>query len=412
MNQSDIGLLDLSNEILLIILKKLDNIDVLYSLFGINNQRLEILLQDDVFANTLNLATTSSITDLKLERFCTYILPRSNHCIKKLILETTSMERILLAGNYPNLTALELINFEQKKVFHYFTGKHLTCSKGELHNLKCFSLTSYDLIMNYDDLVVPLFRRMTHLEKLTLYFRILHRNAFVDGTHLQNEILAHMPQLHTFTFYISTQEVIFSSFPRKSNSDIERTFTNIRYGQTACIIDSFNGDHKAICHVYSLPFTFTRLETITTHFPFIVFDTVTILSAYDMIPMQHEFFMRISQAFPMLKYFSMKNERSQSLKCDEWKSDKNSSYSIIEYPHLMSLDVMYADIDYIAQFLLETKTHLPRLTQLKVDYYQLKTVTMNFTRDTIRRNCSKINRLIVKVPTVFSKDVYQYFPSL
>ncbi|CAF1659152.1 unnamed protein product, partial [Rotaria sordida] len=207
--------------------------------------------------------------------------------------------------------------------------KSINLNKGELHNLKCFSLTSYDLIMNYDDLVVPLFRRMTHLEKLTLYFRILHRNAFVDGTHLQNEILAHMPQLHTFTFYISTQEVIFSSFPRKSNSDIERTFTNIRYGQTACIIDSFSGDHEAICHVYSLPFTFTRLETITTHFPFIVFDTVTILSAYDMIPMQHEFFMRISQAFPMLKYFSMKNERSQSLICDEWKSDKNSSYSII-----------------------------------------------------------------------------------
>ncbi len=50
MNQSDIHFLDLSNEILLIILKKLDNIDVLYSLFGINNKRLDILAQDDVFS--------------------------------------------------------------------------------------------------------------------------------------------------------------------------------------------------------------------------------------------------------------------------------------------------------------------------------------------------------------------------
>ncbi|CAF1225673.1 unnamed protein product [Rotaria sordida] len=46
---------------------KLDNIDVLYSLFGINNERLDILVQDDVFTNTLNLATTLSITDVKLD---------------------------------------------------------------------------------------------------------------------------------------------------------------------------------------------------------------------------------------------------------------------------------------------------------------------------------------------------------
>ena len=84
MNQSNINLLDLPNEILFIILKKLDNIDVLYSLYGINNERLDIFLEDGVFTNTLNLATTSSITDLKLHRFYTYILPRSHYCIKKI----------------------------------------------------------------------------------------------------------------------------------------------------------------------------------------------------------------------------------------------------------------------------------------------------------------------------------------
>ncbi|CAF0742392.1 unnamed protein product [Adineta steineri] len=259
--------------------------------------------------------------------------------------------------------------------------------QGELHNLKCFSLVSYDVTMDYDDLVVPLLRRMTHLEKLTLYLRILHRNAFVDGTHLQNEILDYMPQLHTFKFYISTQEDIYSSFPHKSNSDIERKFTNIRYGQMASIIDSFRGGNAAICHIYSLPFTFSRLEMITTHFPMIVFDTVTYLSVYDIIPMEHEFFIRISQIFPILKYFSIENNRSLSFERNEWEFDKNASCSIIEFPHLISLDVMCANIDYIAQFLLETKAHLPCLTELKVNYYQLKKVTMNFTRDTTRRSC-------------------------
>jgi hypothetical protein len=129
MNRSDINLLDLPNEILLIILKNLDNIDVLYSLFGINSNRLDILVQEDLFINTLNLATMSSITDFKLHRFCTSILPRIHHSIKKLILQTTSMERILLAGDYPSLTSLEFFNFEQKEVFRYFTGRQLTCSR-------------------------------------------------------------------------------------------------------------------------------------------------------------------------------------------------------------------------------------------------------------------------------------------
>ena len=40
MNQYKVNLLDLPNEILLIILKKLDNMDVLYSLFDLNNERL------------------------------------------------------------------------------------------------------------------------------------------------------------------------------------------------------------------------------------------------------------------------------------------------------------------------------------------------------------------------------------
>jgi hypothetical protein len=253
---------------------------------------------------------------------------------------------------------------------------------------------------------------MTHLEKLTLYLRILDRSAFVNGTHLHNEILVHMPQLHTFNFYISTENIISVSLPRKSNDDIQQTFTNKTYRQTACIIDYYHGDLKGICHVYSLPFRFSRLEKITTHFPTIVFDSVTYLSAYDVSPMKHEFFMRISRAFPLLKYFSLENGSSQTWDGEEWKSNENSSYSIIEYPHLITLDIMHVNIDYIAQFLLETKTNLPRLTELKVNYDRLKRVTMNFTRDETRRNCSKLKRLIVDVQRVVSKDVYQYFPLL
>jgi hypothetical protein len=254
---------------------------------------------------------------------------------------------------------------------------------------------------------------MSHLEKLTLHLRMRDRSTLIDGTHLHNEILVHMPQLHTFIFHISTMYNINESVHSLSNDDIQQTFPNIKYGQTACIIDYFTNS-TAICHVFSLPFTFTRLEQITSRFPSIVFDTVTHLNVYDIVPLKHEFFMRISRNFPLLKCFSMTNYMSQSSIYeglgDIWESDENPSNSVIEYPHLISLDITDVHMDYIAQFLLETKTHLPCLAELKVNYKNLKTVTMNFTREAMRRNCSKVKRLIVE--KYLSKNALEYFPSL
>ena len=277
--------------------------------------------------------------------------------------------------------------------------------------MKCFSLTSYKVINDYDDIIVPVFRRMSYLEKLTLYLRIYNRSEFVSGKHLQNEILVHMPQLHTFIYYISTENDIDESVHRISHLDIQQTFTNIRYGQMACILDYFN-TFQAVCHVFSIPFTFTRLEKIGNQFPPIVFNYVTHVYAFDVVPFKHEFFIRIHQAFPLLKYFSMTNLMKQSWAVDQIEWDNNLLDSVIEYSHLTLLDIKHVNIDYVEQFLLETKAYLPCLTDLKVNYNQLKTVTMNFTRDATRRNCANVKRLIVQGSKKLSKDVYEYFPSL
>ncbi|CAF4091213.1 unnamed protein product [Rotaria sordida] len=285
----------------------------------------------------------------------------------------------------------------------------------KLQHLKCFSLVSFKATYKYNELIVPLLRRMTHLEKLTLNICINTSNEsidetsqFVDGTHLQNKILIYMPYLHTFNFYINTKVLLRFSNYRKFNDSIQQIFTNIKYEQTNCMVYTF--DYESICYAYSLPLRFTHLSRITNHFPNIGSDIVTHLYVSDCVPMKHEFFMRINQTFPLLKYFSLKNNCSQSLCFDLWISDENLSNSIIEYSNLISLDIMEADKDYIAQFLLETKTFLPHLTELKVNYDQLEIVTRCFTRDTMRRNCLKVKRLIVE--KYVSKHVFQYFPSL
>ncbi len=291
--------------------------------------------------------------------------------------------------------------------------------------MKCFSLTSYAITSHYDVFVVPLLRRMIHLEKLTLYLRINARlqfyngtsclfddmNPYVDGAHLHNNVLAYMPQLHSCKFYISTEGVVTDLIHRKSIDDIQQTFIHRIYGQTACIIDYYR-PWIAICHVYSLPFQFTRLENIRNQFPYVVLHNVTHLSAYDTVPMKHEFFMRISRAFPMLKCFVLVNETPQTWNHNKRESDGNSLYSVIEYSHLISLNIIRVNEDYVHQFLLETRTYLPHLTELKVMYDRLKIVTMNFTSDATRRNCSKLKRLFFEKSERLSKDIYQYFPSL
>jgi hypothetical protein len=129
MNQSNVGLLDLLNELLLMILKKLDNMDVLYSLLNVDNQRLEFIVRENTFTNTLNFVITTphennfSLPDWKVNPFCINILPKIHHNVKCLILDSVSMERILRATDYPNLTELKLCNFNGKIVSRYFTGK-------------------------------------------------------------------------------------------------------------------------------------------------------------------------------------------------------------------------------------------------------------------------------------------------
>ncbi|CAF3851792.1 unnamed protein product, partial [Rotaria sp. Silwood1] len=129
MDQSNVRFLDLPNEILVIILKKLDNMDVLYSLLDVDNQRLNMIVEEKTYTKSLNFVLTTSTDDIlsianpMLDRFCIKILPKIAHNVKSLILESESMERILRAANYPNLTELKLFNFRDKITSHYFTDE-------------------------------------------------------------------------------------------------------------------------------------------------------------------------------------------------------------------------------------------------------------------------------------------------
>ncbi|CAF4020679.1 unnamed protein product, partial [Rotaria sordida] len=98
MINSCIGLNDLPDEILMIIFKKLNNIDILYSFYGAN-QRLNKIIHDPIFTSRLTFVEWSldNFIDLLsckmiLNQFCFRILPEIHNKIKWLGLESSSMK--------------------------------------------------------------------------------------------------------------------------------------------------------------------------------------------------------------------------------------------------------------------------------------------------------------------------------
>jgi len=127
MEHSCVQLEDLPDEILLIISQKLHNCDVLYSLMGLN-ERLDTILNDRIFTRNLTLmksiySSSYQFTDIILDRFCLEILPKINDKIERLNIESSFMERILLATNYPNLHALGLYDFAPETARKLFSGR-------------------------------------------------------------------------------------------------------------------------------------------------------------------------------------------------------------------------------------------------------------------------------------------------
>ncbi|CAF3037323.1 unnamed protein product, partial [Rotaria sp. Silwood2] len=80
----------------------------------------------------------------------------------------------------------------------------------EIEN-QCFSLSCVLETTSYDELILPLFYRMSNLEKLDVYLSIFVLEKFIDGNNLKKNILNRMSQLNQFSFHI--RSYITNHFP-------------------------------------------------------------------------------------------------------------------------------------------------------------------------------------------------------
>ncbi|CAF3640121.1 unnamed protein product [Rotaria socialis] len=126
MEGSLLALIDLPDEVLLLILKNLDNIEVLY-LFIDLNKRFNKLVHDSIFTNHLTMIRCSSngsfdrLDEQIHDRFCSQILSSIHHNIKWLDVECSFMEDVLLCTSYPNLSGLDLHNIAKNIALRIFT---------------------------------------------------------------------------------------------------------------------------------------------------------------------------------------------------------------------------------------------------------------------------------------------------
>jgi hypothetical protein len=130
LNKNEVNILDIPDEIFFIIFKKLNMVEVLYSLVNVN-RRFDRLALDSLYINNLNMADTMTINSFDeqprsidaqiIRKICEKILPRIHDQVHKLTIEEFSIKSIL-AANYPQLYSLSLINFQEEILYQHLTG--------------------------------------------------------------------------------------------------------------------------------------------------------------------------------------------------------------------------------------------------------------------------------------------------
>ena len=130
-NGEGLSLVQLPNEMIMLIMKQLNMVDVLYSLVNIT-QRLDQLVLNSNYTRILNLTCLKSelfpnrsysIDDDVLERICKDVLPRISDEVIELIIDQHSMKCVLRARDYRELVSLSLIDIDETFFSNIGQGK-------------------------------------------------------------------------------------------------------------------------------------------------------------------------------------------------------------------------------------------------------------------------------------------------
>lgn len=250
--------------------------------------------------------------------------------------------------------------------------------------MKYFSLTSDNNTNVYNELVIPLLHRMLYLEKLQLHLTVVLKENFIDGNHLNMIILNYLLKLKSFIFNLHSFIPVENAKDLPLNENIERTLKDIGNTFAFCSIDYYPNSRMGHCHICS-HLRSNDIKSycyITNKFTGGIFEFVTKISLFDEYPFEHEFFIKISKSFPLIKIICLSNTIPQQQK-------QQINLTKAEFNHVNQLHFDDVVDDYIEQFLNDEKTFLSEEVLLTVEYRQLARVTLNFQKQSTKTNCKK-----------------------
>jgi hypothetical protein len=153
--------------------------DVLYSLIGVN-RKLDRLARDITFTQYVDLVTilSNESNDSRnksiLDRFCFDILPRIQHNIQSLTLDSLSIDRVFRIGNYSKLHKLTL-NLQFEMASRIFNGMLAYFSLFKINKPK--SINSRILYLDKSSFIHAFQSQISHL------IVMIHRGR--DGEHIK-----------------------------------------------------------------------------------------------------------------------------------------------------------------------------------------------------------------------------------
>ncbi|CAF1044018.1 unnamed protein product [Rotaria sordida] len=273
-------------------------------------------------------------------------------------------------------------------------------------NLKQLTMIIYRNILSYEEHVLPLLQHLSSVEHLTLLLAItvIGSDHFIDGYHLQRNIVSYMSYLRQFDFHIRS---ILQDAPYIEIDTIRQSFIE-QQQSIDCTLDYFNNQYGQ-CQIYSLPFIGNRLDFISNRFPLFdfknTFINVTILLLFDDVKsFENAFFERVTRALPRLRTLEISNQLEQEEKMNTITTNST------EFSHLSTLILHKIHIDYGEQLL--CRTHLPNLVELVIRNDVLLTIVAQDNQQA-RNNCSNVETLFIVEPWIEPTNVhFKFFPKL
>jgi hypothetical protein len=265
------------------------------------------------------------------------------------------------------------------------------CFKNQLLNLEEFSLSSGSPVVVYEQVVVPTLQRMINLKKFSLSLEIDWQERFIDGNHLKENVIRHMPRLEDFMFNIrSIMSLNSASVHLPTNEEIRSTLTDLTKYPIVSYRDDFANLEDGHCHIYTSPYSWMVYHDVSNSFASEVFSNVQHVTCYDERPFEHSFFVRLAHSFPSMRVLTLTNRAAQLEKPRQRPCDEKERLPVVRYPALRKLELLNVHDDYVEQFLFATRTFFSNGMHVCNYRSQMKRVTHDFMRDETIMNCSKV----------------------